>query len=82
MNVRRSGKKFRWFVPDVVSFLPGIVTSSLLIISIIMMGYFAAKFAPANGTEKNMDSRTIPTTAQLGINNGKNDYGFRLKPNN
>ena len=46
------------------------------------MGYFAAKFAPANGTEKNMDSRTIPTTAQLGINNGKNDYGFRLKPNN
>jgi hypothetical protein len=73
MNVRRSGKKFRWFVPDVVSFLPGIVTSSLLIISIIMMGYFAAKFALANGMEKNMDSRAIPTTAQLGINNGKND---------
>jgi hypothetical protein len=68
MNVRRNGEKFRWFVPDVASFLPGIVTSSLLIIYITMTGYFAAKFALANGTEKNMDLGAIPTTAQLGIN--------------
>jgi hypothetical protein len=68
MNVKRNGEKSQWFVPDVASFLPGIVTSSLLIIYITTMGYFAAKFAPVNGMEKNMDSRTTLTIVQLGIN--------------